>query len=431
MDYVKLFIRKYIALLIPAGIVLVALLLLIPTVITGKTLRKEMKTSLGQLRSVQSWSEDVPSSDQAAIEAGYQDAHAKDAQAVELRVKQCTMRDLISYRIFPKPTDTSVQIFTDFGEKFNEKIDSLVRKMNARGAPTDMEVAAELTHSGHVDGSRSTAYPTLSRRRPRVRGIKQRPIIDVGSAIKDAFLEKRAKEISVYASEYLFGLYSFWTDYEYMGTQAIEDCWYSQIAFWLYEDAVDTIVAMNRGSDNVLTSPVKRLVGVAFNGIAEYSNPSGSGSTGSRSRVRVPRNFPRYMTENASSALQVEPWTTRICDEDIDVVHFSVSVVVESKAVLSFMKELCRAKEHSFHGFDGKAPEENYNHNQITILEYSQEPVVRDEISHEKYRYGNAAVVKLNMICEYIFYRTGYDEIKPEKVKDLLKPRVNTTYTEF
>lgn len=136
MDYVKLFIRKYIALLIPAGIVLLAFLLLIPTVITGKTLQKEMKTSLGQLRSVQGWSEDVPSSDQAAIEEGYQNAHAKDAQAVEMRVKQCTMRDLISYRIFPKPTDTSVQVFTDFGEKFNEKIDSLVRKMNARGAPS-------------------------------------------------------------------------------------------------------------------------------------------------------------------------------------------------------------------------------------------------------------------------------------------------------
>jgi hypothetical protein len=386
-----------------------------------------MKTSLGLLRSVLSWSEDVPSRDQTVIEKEYQDAHEKDAQAVEMRVKQCTMRNLISYRVFPKPIDTSVQVFTDFGKKFKEKIESLISKMNARGAPTDLEITAELTQSGHVDGARSTAFSTASRRRLPIRGRKKRPTVDVGSAIKDAFLEKRAKEISVYASEHLFSLYDFWTDYEYLGIQAIEDCWYSQVALWLYEDAVDSIVAINRGSDEVLTSPVKRLVGVAFGGIAEYSDTSGSASRGRRN---VSRDFPRYIIGDRSSGLQVEPWTTRKCDEDIDVVHFSVSVVIESNAVLSFMKELCRLKEHKFHGFDGKAQEENYIHNQITILQYSQEPVIRDEIVHEKYRYGNAAVVKLNMVCEYIFYRNGYDEIKPEKVKELLTPRVDT-YTEF
>jgi hypothetical protein len=36
------------------------------------------------------------------------------------------------------------------------------------------------------------------------------------------------------------------------------------------------------------------------------------------------------------------------------------------------------------------------------------------------YRYGNGAVMQVDMVCEYLLSRKGYDSIKPEPVKKIL-----------
>jgi hypothetical protein len=92
-------------------------------------------------------------------------------------------------------------------------------------------------------------------------------------------------------------------------------------------------------------------------------------------------------------------------------------VVVNAKSVLPFMKELCSAKEHKFSGFSGREPEQMFKHNQMTILESTITPVERESRMHDYYRYGEDALVELDLICEYIFNKAGYAEIKPEQVK--------------
>ena len=39
---------------------------------------------------------------------------------------------------------------------------------------------------------------------------------------------------------------------------------------------------------------------------------------------------------------------------------------------------------------------------------------------HKNYRYGDKAIVKLSLLCEYIIDRTAYDLIKPKSVKMVL-----------
>ena len=112
-----------------------------------------------------------------------------------------------------------------------------------------------------------------------------------------------------------------------------------------------------------------------------------------------------------------EPCTGRFSDVDIDVVHFDVVVVISTKAILSFMQQLCSAKQHKFRGFSGEEQEQIFKHNQITILESNIRSIDREDRTHDLYRYGEDAVVELDLICEYIFDRNGYDEIKPESVK--------------
>ena len=130
---------------------------------------------------------------------------------------------------------------------------------------------------------------------------------------------------------------------------------------------------------------------------------------------------PAYIVLGSAGPLKVGSWTTRMCNDDIDVVHFSVAVVVDSRAVTSFMKELCGAKTHKHRtSYLEDGEERTFLHNQITILQSDIESFGRKEEMHEYYFYGDCAVVRLDLICEYIFNRRGYDEIKPEVIKELL-----------
>jgi hypothetical protein len=101
----------------------------------------------------------------------------------------------------------------------------------------------------------------------------------------------------------------------------------------------------------------------------------------------------------------------------MDVVHFSLVVVLSTKAIVPFMRELCSAKEHSFRGFTGQDPEKIFKHNQITILESRVKPLSSLSADNQYYRYGSDSVAEVEMVCEYIFNKQGYDAIKPDLIK--------------
>jgi len=109
----------------------------------------------------------------------------------------------------------------------------------------------------------------------------------------------------------------------------------------------------------------------------------------------------------------------------MDIVQFELVVLIDSRSVLPFMDELCSAKEHTFKGWSAEQPVQKFRHNQITVLEVNVNPVNLDtgggtfsSKGHQLYRYGDEAVVEMKLICEYIFERAGYDEVKPEFVKN-------------
>ena len=85
--------------------------------------------------------------------------------------------------------------------------------------------------------------------------------------------------------------------------------------------------------------------------------------------------------------------------------------------MLKFMDALCSEKKHYFTGYKDDQPPQQFKHNQITILQSNIEPVDRENQNHLRYRYGQDAIVQLNLICEYIFNKEGYDIIKPNSIK--------------
>jgi hypothetical protein len=138
----------------------------------------------------------------------------------------------------------------------------------------------------------------------------------------------------------------------------------------------------------------------------------GLGSEATKKQVHV---RPHYVTVLQESLAL--PCTARLSDDTIDVVHFNIVVILRADYMLRFMKQLCLAKEHTFTGYQNQEQEQISKHNQISILESYIRSVDKQDSAHTYYRYGDDAIIELDLICEYIFVRSGYDPIKPEAIK--------------
>jgi hypothetical protein len=295
-----------------------------------------------------------------------------------------------------------------FGDNYRQGINDLLLAINANDCPTDAElkqgmVSASATSPGGRPGKSSSGA--------------SKPVEET---IHDEICLSRAKSISVYANPSDLPGYAFWGEYTYdvKPEDAIADCWYYQLGYWVIEDVVSTIGSMNSGSTNVLTTPVKRLAGVSFKRAGDVrrgSSTSGGDRNSPGDPLRVAR--PCYVGANMSGSM-TDSFTGRFSDNDIDVIHFNLSVVVSVKSVLPFMKDLCGIKQHKFKGFYDELPEaQTFAHNQITILQSQFYSVDRLDPFHSLYRYGQDAVVELRLVCEYVFNKSAYDVIKPAAIK--------------
>ncbi len=440
----KLSVLKNSSLLSPIIIGVVGLLLFIPTqIMNGRLKNKVEAESIRKLgNQVRFLSGSAIAGKQWEEEAKLQQGHANDANEITRLALQSTQRQLLSYEVFPEPKGTSQFIFKGFGQRFRSAAEGLLVRVNARDCPTDAELN-RATQSSLTSSRTSSVYSsrrsytgtrsyTGSSRYPYGGGFSRTD--EVSSTIVDGICRERAKSASVYGNPIGLGGYEFWEDYTYAGPeQAVGDCWYYQLAYWVIEDVVDTIETMNSGSSSVFTSPVKRLLGVHFSA-GKMNSLKGTGYGTSRTRYARSQTASTITDDRPSYVLSMEdgltePCTGRITDEDVDIIHFNVAVVVSTKAIFPYMQQLCSAKEHKFKGFSGNEQEQSFKHNQISILEDRIVPVDREEQNHALYRYGEDAVVELDLVCEYIFNKKGYDAIKPESVKTALAGEDTTTTT--
>ena len=391
--------KNYSWLVLPVVIILVSVLLFIPTELMSSNLKKQIeKNSVSVGKQIQNLSKSTVVRDQWQVERGYQDAYKADAEKTALLILQSCQRPLLNYEMFPEPIDKSTLIFETFGEQFRKGIEEMFARIRATGCPTNAELQSSLQRSSISGIRRSVSW-----------GLGSSSGMDeVDSTIIEVLCNDKAKSASVYVNPSDLSGYEFWKEYEYAGMdESIEDCWYWQLGYWIIEDVVDTVEAMNANSKNVFTSPVKRIFNISFS-----KSRRGFGQRGGAG------GRPGYViTFNEELS---EPPTQRSSNGEIDIIHFNVSVVVSSHAILPFMKELCSAKTHKFRGFSGKEPEQEFKHNQITILETSIRPVDQQDKDHNFYRYGEDAVMELELVCEYLLHRKSYEQIKPKTVTTLL-----------
>lgn len=418
MNFIKAFLKKYSALILPTSLLLAGILLFVPTMLIGRTVNEKKKAREVMAGELDSLTRETPSLREAELKKESLQRFKQEVETVQAMALQTTQRELIKYGLFPKPDDTSSQVYLDFGKRYRAAIEHLITdRLNALDAPSDSEIKAQ---SGQPT---SPLYPgggggEFSRMIPAV-GTQNQP-----SPIVDALCLARAEKITMYANPRIFSWYDFWDSYQFSGSdRAIEDCWFSQAAYWIYEDVAATLETMNAGSQRVADSSVKRLLGISFQRpvsdvLTTYSTAiSPIGGMGRQ----VTGDQPIYVLPDRLSPLVSRPLTGRVGNEDLDVVHFAVSVIIDNRFVQTFLKELCSTKLHTYReGFKEAGNTKDAQHNQITILQCTFSSVDKDSPVHAYYRYGTVAVMRVDLVCEYLFYRKAYDEIKPEPIKIIL-----------
>ncbi len=437
--------KNNVSLLVAVILAVVAGLLFIPTQLMSSALKERIQREsiTNGARRIETLIQDAVPPEQYQKEAELQKAHAEDANAVDLLAEQTTKRELLSYDIFPGPDPNagfSAMIFQLFGQRYRGGIDGFITRVNGRDCPATTEIQRGLEDaSSSMRSSRTGSsmmmdeYAMSSSPRGNMAGLYGGAMGSVQRMIVDEMCVDRAKSISVYVNSLDVAGYDYWGTYTYDVNivDAVTDCWYHQLGYWVIEDIFQTIETMNSGHDSVLTAPVKRFLRVTFTmglnrprsggGGGVFRGIRGARRTQTQGQQKANADKPAYVL-SASEGL-TEPCTGRFskADGDIDVIHFNAAFVVSTRDVLAFMDALCSGKEHQFKGYPkGQDPPQSFKHNQITILESKMAAPSLNDMSHRYYRYGQDNVVELDVVCEYVFNKKGYEPIKPESVKKTL-----------
>jgi len=426
--------KNNLSLLVPVIIALVSVLLFVPTQLMSSKLKKEVEQQSinNGGRRIKTLETSAVSRQQYEMEAERQKAHAADANEIAKLAMQGSRRELLSYDIFPvDPNGFSGLIFQQYGQNYRGGIDKMILSVNGRDCPTDAEIQRGLENSSSSSRTRGRGASMMSSPRGSGTNLYGGSMMfgNIDRMIVDEMCKDRAKSISVYVNPADISGYEYWANYKYdvKREDAVQDCFYHQLGYWIIDDIFQTINTMNSGHDNVLTAPAKRFMGITFTmGLKRPRSGGGGafrGGRGGRGGVQKKQqedaDRPAYVV-TAADGLS-ESCTGRYCSGDIHVTHFNFSVIVSTKSVLPFMKELCSVKEHQFQGYPkATEPPQKFKHNQITILESKIGSINPNDMTHRYYRYGDESVVSLDLICEYIFDVKGYDILIPETVRKTL-----------
>jgi len=392
----------------------------------------------------------------------------EDRDTVMFLAKQSTNRPPVYSDVFPEPPDRQLErhYYREFDSKLCETItNNLLRQLRAGDRPSKMETDEYIKKSSGTQTAPGDYMMDYG-------AGYQAPGYAESSASKliDDLQRQKAENMSIYATpDTLFNI-EYWKSepYDINDREAMQhDSWFAQIAVWIQEDVIDSICQLNDTSKAVLKNPVKRLIEVSFGGNkplvaaaaanvteATMATMAGGSYFGSESAVVSRRNpdslgrLPCYVTggisaggttggpeaaglmspdtsmflggggfESAGTGLMGVigvPFTGRASNDLIDVVQFELAVIIDSSKIIDFINALQSEKSSS------KDPSGQNQRNQITVLQMITEPLDVEGEKSAGYHYGQGALTVLRLVCEYFFFKSGYEEFKPKPVKELL-----------
>jgi hypothetical protein len=163
-----------------------------------------------------------------------------------------------------------------------------------------------------------------------------------------------------------------------------------------------------------------------------------------------------------------EPFTGHYSNDTIDVVQFEVGIIIDSTRIKDFIEvlespkqsqviriknlpkdkaevldlnqiqEILQAKQSStgstvsVQGLQidkSNIEVKEISRNQITVLQMDVDPIDISVEQDSGYYYGSGSFKVLRLTCEYIFFKSGYQDLMPAPVKEILNPSVSQPAT--
>ncbi len=194
----------------------------------------------------------------------------------------------------------------------------------------------------------------------------------------------------------------------------MSEIWEGQVGLWIQQDIAQAIELTNQPSaakSNVMSTPVKRLIGVRVIpggvGVEGFSaNIAGSGQINGRRRMaqldrtqappvdtgsiddRLPDNFEKSPTGRQSNAMY-------------DVWYAKTAMVLDAQAMPAFFENLQRV-------------------NLMSVLVMTVQDVDEYEALRDGFVYGSGDAVRVEMLIETIWLREWTSQYMPESVRNQL-----------
>lgn len=467
------FIKKHLFWILCIAVSLLGIGIFISGMVVSADNQESLEQSISKtLKKVDRFRSQVIPEDEILQLQSQASGHKANQEQVEKWVAQTTRRAVLFRAVFPQLTnigDNEIR-FREFARRYCTFVESLLVRLDAGSCPSLMEETQTIDKffEEHVQDS----------------GAMEVDEREQENRIRNELYRKRAGECVVYADTGVFCAYDHWRSKPSLDPPMYEDAWYTQLAAWIQEDVVDAIATINGSSQSVLTSPVKRLLEVSFAGGAPEGNPTETyshsrndrgncvsrrdGSSVERLPVYVTsseqkqsRNFMSSRTSEAGSSssfagTMVDPFTGNVSNDVIDVVHFEVGLIIDSTRIQDFIRvlesqkqsksvrmhdkevldlarvqKILAALQNSSDGMillDGRQIPTNQievkdiHRNQITVLQMDIEPVDLSEEQNSGYYYGSGSFKVLRLTCEYFFFESGYKDLMPTPVREILNP---------
>lgn len=416
------FVKKHLFLVLCAAAALVGVALLIMAILLQSANKGEFDKVKRQIDSVKTLTSKAVRDDKLEH---YQDLVSRirtQSENIELQARQTTGWNLIHPQVFPEPfAEPWLFYYRQFADRYLTLVQDFCNRLNAKDRPSDAEIRLQ---SDETSASRDTFGARDSSEKQK---------------LSRNLFRQRAQEISIYANPWTFCCYEGWNskDWENAAKETIFlDSWFTQVAAWIQEDVVQAIVQMNQASSSVEESPVKRLIEMSFAGKAfGVSGGRSSGTSLGRSvptsvgsgrrtsdRSSAGNQLPAYVIVGGTrsgtgiSGQIVDPWTRRTSGEIYDVVHFEITVIIDTTRINDFINALQGQRSTAL---DDPNENSTLRRNQITVLCCRILPFDNEDEQEAGYYYGPGSLALLQLPCEYVFFRKGYDHLKPQLVKDL------------
>ena len=433
------FIKKRLMLISCLGVVLLGIVLFIPAFMVNAENVDEKKKLKTEYDNVQRFQNNIIHDNEQAQSETNVELAVKDAEYVTTLAKETSHRPLIFDEVFPKLKEqTNAKLYYQkFSRNYCQIIDQYLQQLNAGDRPSERE-EDDIRNEQLDEDALARGLGNAGRSRGRGWADADSPV----TKLINAFRRQRAEKISIYANTGVFFGFEHWKG-EPTGDQEtmLMDSWFTQLAAWIQEDVVFTIKQVNADSGSVFDSTVKRLVEISFGG-SSLAGRVLAGRPGQNTKARRSNaggvadiredmrrtKTPVYVIATRDSKGEIVssfgemciPYQDRASCDLVDVAHFELAVVIDAIRIHDFINALQSEKFNLVTGPDGVSDKQNIR-NQITVLQIVVEPIDIQAEQDAGYYYGTGVFKVLRLNCEYIFFKTGYEEFKPEPVQKLFE----------